>query len=100
MIAILKKDGVYAPVILCDECGQPIADAFNALALSSSAPEGKTAEVHHVHKGPCDDAVSARLGGMHGSEELLVHLVQLLKNSLSESERQRVENLMRWTVED
>jgi hypothetical protein len=55
--------------------------------VSSSAPEGAAAQVFHVHKGACDDAISTRLGGMHGSEELSVHLLQLLKNALSDSDR-------------
>ena len=96
MIAILKKDGQYRPVIVCDECGGVITDAFNATQISSSAPEGATAQAFHVHKGACDEAISARLGGMHGSEELAVHLMQLIKNSLSESDRHRVENLLKW----
>lgn len=93
MIAILKKNGQYMPVIVCDECGGIITDAFNATQISSSAPEGTTAQAFHVHKGACDDAISARLGGLHGSEELAVHLMQLVKNTLSESDRQRVELL-------
>jgi len=96
MIAILKKSGQYLPVIVCDECGSIITDAFNATQISSSAPEGATAQAFHVHKGACDEAISARLGGMHGSEELAVHLMQLIKNTLRDSDRQRVENLMKW----
>lgn len=96
MIAIRKQNGQYSPVVICDECGGVITDAFGAMVVSSSAPEGATAQAFHVHKGPCDDAISARLGGMYGSEELAVHLVQLLKNALSESDRQRVENLLKW----
>jgi hypothetical protein len=94
MIAIRKQNGQYTPVVVCDECGGIITDAFSAMEVSSSAPEGATAQAFHVHKGACDDAMSARLGGMHGSEELAVHLVQLLKNALSGSDRQRVENLL------
>jgi hypothetical protein len=97
MIAIRKHEGQYVPVVVCDECGAVIADAFDAMEVSSSAPEGKTAQAFHVHKGACDEAVSARLGGMHVSEELAVHLVSLLKNALSESDRQRVENLLTWS---
>ena len=80
MIAILKKDGRYIPVILCDHCGAVIDDALAAMELSSSAPEGATAQAFHVHKGACDQALSARLGGIHGSEELAVHLVEATKS--------------------
>ena len=97
MIAIRKQNGQYIPVVICDECGGDITDAFGAMEVSSSAPEGATAQSFHVHKGACDDAISARLGGMHGSEELAVYLVQLLNNALSESDRQRVENLFKWS---
>jgi hypothetical protein len=97
MVAIRKQDGQYESVVVCDECGAVITDAFDAVEVSSSAPEGATAQAFHVHKGACDDAMSARLGGMHGSEELAVHLVSLLKNALSESDRQRVENLLKWS---
>ena len=67
------------------------------MEVSSSAPEGATAQAFHVHKGAWDDSISARLGGMRGSEELAVHLVQLTKNTLSDSDRQRVEDLLKWS---
>ena len=97
MIAIRKHNGQYMPAVICDECGGVITDAFGAMEVSSSAPEGANAQAFHVHKGACDEAISARLGAMHGSEELAVHLVQLLKNALSESDRQRVANLLKWS---
>src|SRR3954465_8790304 len=97
MIAIMKKDGRYSPVVACDHCGLVIKDALAAMAISSAAPEGATAQAFHVHKGACDDAMSARLGGMYGSEELAVHLPQLLKNSLRERDRRRGENLLKWS---
>ena len=96
MIAIRKRDGRYVPAVVCDECGGVITDAFGATAVSSSAPEGAAAEAFHVHKGSCDDARSARLGGAAGSEELAVHLLQLLKGALRDSDPQRVENLLKW----
>lgn len=97
MIAIRKQGGRYKPVVVCDECGGVIADAFGATVISSSAPEGAAAQAFHVHKGACDDAISARLAGMYGSEELAVHLVHLLRNTLCESDRRRVENLFKWS---
>ena len=99
MIAIRKKDGRYSPVVLCDQCGQAIDDAMNAMALSSSAPEGATAQAFHVHKGNCDEALSAKLGGLHGSEELAVHLLELVRNSLRQSDLQRILSLTQWSAE-
>jgi transcription initiation factor TFIIIB Brf1 subunit/transcription initiation factor TFIIB len=97
MIAILKKDGRYCPVIVCDQCGMVIDDALAAMEVSSSAPEGTTAQAFHVHKGTCDQALSARLGGIHGSEELVVHLVELVKNALRLSDTRQVQNLLAWS---
>ena len=97
---MLKNEGRYSPAVVCDHCGSVITDAFSATAISSSAPDGATAQVFHVHKGACDDAVSVRLGGMHGSEELADHLVQLFKNTISGSDRERIENLLRWTYDE
>src|SRR5438105_1089124 len=59
--------------------------------------EGATAQVFHVHKGACDEALAARLDGVFGSEELAVHLVELLKNSVAESDREHLKDLLRWT---
>jgi len=95
MIAILKKDGQYCPVVLCDHCGKVIDDAMAAMEISSSAPEGATAQAFYVHKGDCEQAVSATLGGMHGSEELAVHLFDLVRNTLGKSDTQRVRNLLK-----
>lgn len=97
MIATRNQDGQYVPVVICDECGGVITDAFGAVEVSSSAPDGAAAQAFHVQKGACDDAISTRLGGMHGSEELAVQLLQLLRNTLRDSDRQRVENLMKWS---
>ena len=99
MIAILKKDGLYSPVIVCDQCGKVIDDAMNALEVSSSAPEGATAQVFYVHKGQCDETLSAQFDGIYGSEELAVHLVDLIRNTLSKSDVQRVQNLLKGSIE-
>ena len=100
MIAIQKADGRYRPVVVCDQCGRAIDDAFGATAVASAAPEGTTAQAFHVHKGACDRDLASRLDGLAGSEELAVHLIELLRNSLERSERQRVENLMKWSDPD
>jgi hypothetical protein len=99
MIAIRKTAGRYAPVVVCDHCVGVIDDAMAAAAVSSSAPEGATAQAHHVHKGSCDEALTNQLGGALGSEELAVHLFDLVRNTLSRSDAQRVRNLLDWSDE-
>lgn len=71
-----------------------------AMAISSAAPEGATAQAFHVHKGACEQALSAQLEGMHGSEELAVHLLDLVRNTLSKSDQQRVQNLIKWSEQE
>jgi hypothetical protein len=99
MIAVLKKNGNYNPVILCDHCGKIIDDAMGANQLSSSAPEGATAQAFHVHKGECDRAMCARLGDLTGSEELSVHLIELIRNTFGQSDLERVRNLLQSSTE-
>ena len=96
MVAILKTDGRYRDVVVCDHCGRVIEDALGAMELSSSAPEGATAQAFHVHKGACEREVSARLGGAHGSEELAVHLLRVVRNTLGGSDRARVKGMLEW----
>ena len=98
MIAIRKENGSYIPVILCDHCGQIIVDAMGAMELSSSAPEGANAQAYYVHKGACEQAVSAKLGGMHGSDELAVHLFDLLRSAMAKSDLERVKNAIDWSA--
>jgi hypothetical protein len=97
MISTLKRGGAYRAVVVCDHCGQVIDDAMSALAVSSAAPEGTTAQTFHVHKGRCDEFVVARLGGLCGSEELSIHLVELLGNAISRGDRQRIIDLLKWS---
>lgn len=99
MIAILKKNGQYGPAIICDYCGQVIDDALNANAVSSAAPKDAMAQVFHVHKGACDQALSAKLGGSLGSEELSTHLLELMRNALANSDFEGLRNLLRWSAE-
>ncbi len=94
MIAIRKQDGVYAPVVICDHCGQVIDDASNANEISSGAPEGTTAQAFHVHKGECDRTLSAKIGGLWGSAELSDHLVELLLNTLKPNDLARARKLL------
>ena len=100
MIGILKQQGRYSPVVICNECGEVIDDAFQAMEICSNAPEGASAESFHVHKGRCDHALSKRVEGLSGPEELAVHLLELLKNTLRASDPHRVEKLLETMNED
>jgi ribA/ribD-fused uncharacterized protein len=90
MIAILKQSGRYRPVVVCDQCGEVITNAMNAMQVSSAAPEGKIAQAFHVHKGACDETLSQRLGSVLGSEELSVHLIELVQSTIPESDYRAV----------
>jgi hypothetical protein len=100
MIAIMKRDGRYAPVVVCDHCGRVIEDALDAMEVSSAAPEGTAAQAFHVHKGECDQALSAKFDGLHGSEELAVHLFDLVRNTIGKSDPRAVQNLLNWSAGD
>jgi hypothetical protein len=100
MIAIQKMDGQYRPVVLCDFCGIVIDDALAAITISSTAPDGKTAQAFHVHKGKCDESMSEKIGAMLGSEELAVHLLELLKNTMRGSDRQTLQAMLEATNDE
>jgi hypothetical protein len=95
MIAILKSAGRYVPVVVCDQCGRPIDDALAAVAVSTHAPEGSTAQAFHAHKGACDAALTERLGGLAGSEELSVHLIDLVRGAFRPDHLNVAEQLLR-----
>jgi hypothetical protein len=99
MVAIQKKDGRYLSVVVCDFCGVVINDALAAMEISSRVPEGEIAQALHVHKGACDQALSAKLGGLHGSAELSDHLFELLRNTLAKSDVERLRNALKWSAE-
>lgn len=83
MIKIEHHQGVYAPLCVCDMCGQRITDANQALALypNHSGPgAGERVEVLHVHKGECDQRATNGFGDDGGTDELSTHLVYLLNN--------------------
>ncbi len=80
----------FAPVIICDSCGQPITNAgragvvFANVTLSGNRPaDGATADVRHAHKGPCLDQAEAAMGGreLTGWIEMTEHLRFLLGNT-------------------
>lgn len=84
MIKTQYLEGRYSPMFVCDHCGEPIRNIGMALALSrsSGASEGEMLETFHVHKGPCDRAISARIDPVSGSgsTELRHHVRYLLHN--------------------
>lgn len=88
MIKVLYDDGRYAPIMICDVCGERIEDAKNGAAVSNSDPEvlsdGDAVEVKHTHKGDCHDEADQHLReqGIHpGWNSLTTHLMQVLHNT-------------------
>ena len=81
MIKNLSINGKVAPIVVCDACGERIKDATMAAVLTSGAiVDGDSAEVKHVHKGQCHDAMEKTIDG-HGWEEMDRHLLQLIYNA-------------------
>ena len=62
MIKILRKDGKFTHVVICDICHEMITNASRAAVVSRLPPEGEAAEALHVHKGRCHDQAEARIG--------------------------------------
>lgn len=100
MLAIIKRGGQYRPAIVCDACGDVITDALAATVVSSNAPEGTSAQAFHVHKGTCDQALASRVAGLHGSDELASHLLDLVGNTLRDSDRDVVRSLVEQFARD
>jgi hypothetical protein len=81
MIRNIKLNGMIGPVIYCDTCGERIDEAGRALVLTrEKIGETQTAEVMHVHKGPCHHAAESKTGS-HGWQELSRHLLHLVYNA-------------------
>jgi len=74
----------FAPRIFCDQCGNPITDSSEAMAVSAGRLEkpGDTVPCAYLHKGACDEAWQARhpTDFDTGSDELNVHLSFLVQN--------------------
>lgn len=81
-IAAPDLGGIYAPIIVCDACGQPIVKSGNVYWVV--LPDGSVpAQIWHTHKYPCsrlDDHLETRFGGLVMSEELDRWLRQLAHN--------------------
>jgi hypothetical protein len=85
MILVQFKNAWYAAVIVCDICQQRISDGGLAVAVFRHIDHesSELLPVLHAHKGPCQDAAEAKLGGKEntGQEELANHLLQMAHNS-------------------
>jgi len=69
--------------------------AHNPKVKAAVAWYGQTAQAFHVHKGACDATLSKRMGGLAGSEELSVHLVDLVRGAFRTEDRGVAERLLR-----
>lgn len=85
MIQVENHKGTYAPRCVCDVCGKPITDAFDAVVLypddGDGPGDGETVRTVYAHKGGCDRRATAAYGDGGGSMELAVQLAFLLKNT-------------------
>jgi hypothetical protein len=83
-VRYLKTETGYAPRLYCDQCGNAITEASEAIAVSAGRLEavGETVPCAYLHKGDCDDAWQARHPPAFdtGSDELNVHLAFLVQN--------------------
>lgn len=82
MIRMLSMKGRYSPIIVCDVCQRRITDAKMAMEIadhSHDEGDGHEVSVFHVHKGDCDRTLDEKLGAA-GTNELSLHLYQLIRN--------------------
>jgi hypothetical protein len=89
MIEIQMLEGINAPMLFCDVCGDRIAEAGKAAVVyDCSRQEGERAKTLHVHKGSIDGRTchhEAELliksgGGTPGWQELKRHFAGLAYN--------------------
>jgi hypothetical protein len=85
MLKTLFAQGQCAPLIVCDECGGPICDAGQALAICrvSSESDGELLETYHVHEGRCSRVFKSELGpdALTIATGLRLYFRQLLHNA-------------------
>lgn len=82
MIKIQFIEGKYAPIIVCDICGQHIKDAEDAVAVNTSPSDNnEVLDVLHVHRGDCHNSADQKLGGVAGYSDMDFHLFNLIHNS-------------------
>jgi hypothetical protein len=79
MIQVQYKDGYFCPLVLCDHCGQQIADYKKA-----NATWDESGVVRHVHKGVCDGWPARGQAYWCPLEE---HLFSLLYNTGAKTRR-------------
>lgn len=89
MIEIQMLNGINAPLLFCDICGDRITDAGKAaVVFDNSRSDGERAKTLHVHKGSIDgktchheaDLIIRSGGGTPGWQELKRHLTDLAHN--------------------
>jgi len=81
MIRMIRNEGRTTPIVVCDNCKEPITDSEMAMAIWKQPDvDGTQAEVFHLHKGPCDRAFKAVIGDPNPWQELTKHLHYLCSN--------------------
>jgi len=92
VIQINETETGYAPIIVCDHCGEKIENAVQAAAIVSEFGKYQNGNLRvlHVHKVTCFDATEKKEGGKCAWEELSRHL-QLLINNVRLTPRDLVE---------
>lgn len=89
MIEIQMVEGISAPMLFCDVCGDRIAEAGKAAVVYDSfRKDGERAKALHVHKGTIDaktchreaDLIIRSGGGTPGWQELKRHFADLAHN--------------------
>ena len=80
---MMSERNAMAPICVCDECGERIVDARQALAMhpGRSDKPGELSDAIFVHKGACDRNACAKHGQGSGTEELAAHLIALAENA-------------------
>lgn len=89
MIEIQMVEGISAPMLFCDICGDRLSEAGRAAVVFDNFREdGERAKVLYIHKGKMDgktchheaDLIIRAGGGTPGWQELKQHLVDLAQN--------------------
>jgi len=82
MIQVLWKDNRSIPLVVCDECREPIANAGLAMvAYESDNGDGTYRELAFLHKGACDEGFKGGRNRDGGWVELRHFLVNLCHNA-------------------
>ena len=92
MIQLFQTATGYAPILVCDHCGERIENAELAAAVSplSGKYQNGNRRILHVHKGSCFDAIERMEGENCSWEELSIH-VRLLAENVTLSPQELIE---------